>query len=122
MYREAAISSSWESRMLNPSITLLMPSDQGRLCGPFRWIDIRRTRALCESYDRPLPTLSASPEVPASFRERREGGTWHHQRERLLHLPRRDAERWQKLRHEHASAIRRLQGHTHPLENDDKAT
>ncbi len=89
-------------------------------CGPFRWIDITGGPELyAKVMTGVLPTLSALSEVPASFRERRERG------ERgtinghgFYTYQDGDAERWQKLRHEHAWAIRRLQDHSHPLKND----
>jgi 3-hydroxybutyryl-CoA dehydrogenase len=93
-------------------------------CGPFRWIDITGGPELyAKAMTGVLPTLSAPSEVPSSFRERRERGERGTINGRGFYTYQEgDAERWQKLRHEHAWAIRSLQGHSHPLKNDNEAT
>jgi 3-hydroxybutyryl-CoA dehydrogenase len=94
------------------------------LCGPFRWIDITGGPELyAKAMTGVLPTLSTLSEVPSSFRERRERGERGTINGRGFYTYQDgDAERWQKLQHEHAWAIRRLQDHSHPLKKDNEAT
>jgi 3-hydroxybutyryl-CoA dehydrogenase len=77
------------------------------LCGPFRWIDITGGPGLyAKVMGGILPTLSGVTEVPASFRE---------QRGRFYKYEDGDDARWQKLLHEHAWEVRRLQQEYYPL-------
>jgi 3-hydroxybutyryl-CoA dehydrogenase len=94
------------------------------LCGPFRWIDITGGPELyAKAMTGVLPTLSAGPEVPSSFLEKRERGERGAINGRGFYTYQDgDAERWQKLQHEHAWEIRRLQDHSHPLRKDNEAT
>jgi 3-hydroxybutyryl-CoA dehydrogenase len=87
------------------------------LCGPFRWIDITGgPKAYADAMTGVLSTLSASPELPQLLIEKQgngERGTING-RGFYTYGPE-DVERWQKLLHEHAWEIRRLQEHYYPL-------
>jgi 3-hydroxybutyryl-CoA dehydrogenase len=93
------------------------------LCGPFRWIDITGGPELyAKAMTGVLPTLSGLPEVPSSFREKREQGERGTINGRGFYTYQDgDAERWRKVQHEHAWEIRRLQDQYHPLRNDNEA-
>lgn len=90
------------------------------LCGPFRWIDITGGPALyAKAMAGVLPTLGSRPEVPRVFREKEENGERGTINRRGFYTYEEgDAERWQKLLHEHAWEIRRLQGRYYPLKDD----
>jgi 3-hydroxybutyryl-CoA dehydrogenase len=94
------------------------------LCGPFRWIDITGGPELyAKAMAAVLPTLSALPEVPPSFRERQARGERGTINGRGFYTYQdQDAERWQKLQHEHAWEVRRLQGRYYPLSNDNETS
>jgi 3-hydroxybutyryl-CoA dehydrogenase len=89
-------------------------------CGPFRWIDITGGPALyAKAMTGVLPTLSASSDVPPSFRERQERGERGTINGRGFYsYEEGDAERWQKVQQERAWEILRLQDRFVPLTND----
>lgn len=90
------------------------------LCGPFRWIDITGGAALyAKAMTDVLPTLSGSPELPPVFAEKQRDGERGTIDGRGFYTYKPgDAEHWQKLLHEHAWEIRRLQEHYYPLSED----
>jgi 3-hydroxybutyryl-CoA dehydrogenase len=87
------------------------------LCGPFRWIDITGGPALyAKAMAGVLPNLNNQPEVPKTFREKRElaesgggGETSFYTYEDG------EIECWRKLLHEHAWEVHRLQALYYPL-------
>ncbi len=92
------------------------------LCGPFRWIDITGGPSLyATAMAGMLPTLSQGGDVPAVFAEKQcagERGTLNGRG--FYDYEPGDAERWQKLLHEHAWEVRRLQQQYDPLGSDHK--
>jgi 3-hydroxybutyryl-CoA dehydrogenase len=93
------------------------------LCGPFRWIDITGGPALyAKAMAGVLPTLDSRPEVPRVFRQKEENGERGTINGRGFYTyGGDDAERWQKLLHEHAWEVRKLQGRYYPIKGDDEA-
>ena len=87
------------------------------LCGPFRWIDITGGPALyAKAMTGVLPTLSNSGELPAIFAEKQSRGERGALDGRGFYsYEAGEAERWQKLLHEHAWEVRRLQQRYYPL-------
>jgi 3-hydroxybutyryl-CoA dehydrogenase len=90
------------------------------LCGPFRWIDITGGPELyAKVMAGILPTLSSVAEVPATFGDRRERGERGVINGRgFYEYHEGDSARWQKLLHEHAWEVRRLQEQYYPIAND----
>ncbi len=93
-------------------------------CGPFRWIDITGGPALyAKAMTGVLPGLCNSSELPPVFAAKQidgERGTLDG-RGFYAYEPG-DAERWEKLLHEHAWEVRRLQEHYYPIDKNKDDT
>lgn len=93
------------------------------LCGPFRWIDLTGgPAAYAKAMTGVLPTLSNNSELPAVFAEKqREGERGVIDGRGFYIYEPADAQHWQKLLHEHAWEVRRLQQRYYPIrENSDE--
>jgi 3-hydroxybutyryl-CoA dehydrogenase len=87
-------------------------------CGPFRWIDITGGPGLYgKAMAGVLPDLAGSSEVPALFTALAGARGALDGRGFYTYEPG-DAERWQKLFHEHAWEFKRLQERLHPPAED----
>ena len=87
-------------------------------CGPFRWIDITGGPGLYgKAMAGVLPDLAGSSEVPALFTAL-EGARGALDGRGFYTYEPGDAGRWQKLFHEHAWELKRLQERLHPPAED----
>lgn len=91
-------------------------------CGPFRWIDLAGGPALyAKVMDGIIQTLNNSPKLPAIFAEKQsEGERGVIDGRGFYTYESGDAEKWQKLLHEHAWEIRHLQERYYPLSTTDR--
>jgi 3-hydroxybutyryl-CoA dehydrogenase len=91
------------------------------LCGPFRWIDLTGgPAAYAKAMAGVLPSLSNASELPRILTEKQHDGERGTMNGRGFYTygPA-DAQHWQKLLHEHAWEIRRLQQRYYPIGGND---
>ena len=87
------------------------------LCGPFRWIDITGGPALyAKAMAGVMPDLANGAGLPRTLLEmQRDDARGVLNGRGFYRYAEGDAERWEKLLHEHAWAVRNLQEQYHPL-------
>lgn len=90
------------------------------LCGPFRWMDITGGPALyAKAMAGVLGNLANSAELPRTLQEMQHNDDRGVMNGRgFYQYAEGDVERWEKLLHEHAWAVRKLQEQYHPLANE----